>query len=135
MALPKMAYLFITESFPNALEEFYGGVSGSLYTCEGEFEYDPGAKIQVAVISGQEVAVKEADSIQNCYTRILEYERQGSLRINRFESLTGAQRESEHKMILSAIKRYDLLQGNHPMAPFAKEKFPGIWVEARRMFP
>ena len=113
-------------------EEFYGGVSGSIYTCDGDFEYDPNAKIKIAVVSKIDVMVKEADVVQDCYMRILEYEEQGLLHINRYETLTEQKREAEHRMILSAIKHHKLLHGSHPMAPFVKEKFPDIWEEARR---
>ena len=122
-----------TESFPNALSVFYGGVSGCIYTCEGEFEFDANANIKIAVISKQDVQVKEADNVPDCYTRILEYENQGLMHIRRYESLTDAQRESEHRMILSAIKHHNLLHRDHPMAPFVKEKFPDIWREAQGM--
>lgn len=121
-----------TESFPNALKEFYEGVSGSIYSCEGDFEYDADAKIRIAVVSKKDAIIKETDVVQNCYLRILEYEKQGLLHINRYETLTEEKRQSEHKMILSAIKRQSLLRGKHPMAPFVKEKFPDIWEEAIR---
>ena len=124
-----------TESFPNALREFYEGVSGAIYTCGGDFEYDPNAKIKIAVVSKNDVTVKETDTIQDCYSRILEYEKQGLLHINRYETLTEQKIESEHRMILNAIKHFNLLQGIHPMAPFVKEKFPDIWEEARKIAP
>ena len=79
-----------TESFPNALKEFYGGVSGSIYTCDGDFEYDANTKIKIAVVSKNDVTVKEYDIVQDCYTRILEYEEQGLLYINRYETLKWA---------------------------------------------
>ena len=46
--------------------------------------------------------------------------------------MTEQRRESERKMILSAIKYHKLLQGIHPMAQFVKQKFPDIWEEAWR---
>ncbi|MDD4496219.1 MAG: hypothetical protein PHV32_18075 [Eubacteriales bacterium] len=121
-----------TESFPDALKEFYEGVSGCIYSCEGVFEYDENAKIKVAVISQSDVMIQESDIVPDCYQRILEYEKQGLMYINRFETLTDQKRESERRMILSAIKHHKLLQGNHPMAPFVKEKFPDVWKEAQR---
>lgn len=120
-----------TESFPNALKEFYGGVSGYIYSCEGDFLYDVDAKIKVAVISKTDVIVQKTEIIQDCYLQILEYESQGLLHINRFETLSNEKRESEHKMIISEIKRNNLLNGKHPMASFVQEKFPEIWEEAK----
>ncbi len=109
-----------TESFPNALKEFYGGVSGAIYSCEGDFEYDANAKIKIAVVSKNNVMIKETDIVKDCYQRILEYEKQGLLYINRYENLTEEKVKAEHNMILFAIKRHKLLEGNHPMAPFVK---------------
>ncbi len=83
-------------------------------------------------MSKKDAIIKETDVVQNCYLRILEYEKQGLLHINRYETLTEEKRQSEHKMILSAIKRQGLLRGKHPMAPFVKEKFPDIWEEATK---
>ena len=120
-----------TESFPSALKEFYGGVAGSIYTCDGDFVYNPNVRIKIAVVSKNDVVVKDTDVVQNCYARILEYEEQGLLHINRYETLSEQKREAEHRMILSTIKQYKLLQGSHPMAPFVKEKFPEIWEEAK----
>ena len=104
-----------TESFPNALEEFYSGVSGVIYTCEDDFAYDAGTKIKMAVVSKKDVIVKESDIVEDCYLRIIEYEKQGLLHINRYETLTDAKREAEHNMILTAIKHHRSLHGNNPI--------------------
>lgn len=119
-----------TESFPNALHEFYGGLPGCVYTCEGDFEVDANAKIKVAVISRECVPVIETDIIPDAYERIMEYEEQGYMRISRYENLADEKRKAEHDMIISAIKRFNLRDGVHPLAPFVKEKFPEIWAEA-----
>jgi hypothetical protein len=120
-----------TESFPNALKEFYGGLSGAIYTCEGDFYYDEDAKIKIAVVSKTDVLVKEVEVVQDAYSRIIEYEEQGLLHINRYETLSERKRESEYRMILSTIEDLDLLRSNHPLAPFVREKFPAIWEEAK----
>lgn len=39
----------------------------------------------------------------------------------------------DKNMVLSAIKRLDLLKDEHPMSKFVSEKFPELWSEARRM--
>jgi len=123
-------HVFYTESFPNALEEFYGGVSGSIYTCEGEFEYDKNARIQVAVISRESVNIVEEDPVPEALERILEYERQGLLEIRRYESLTEEELAREKRMILSAIKR---ASAHTALVGFIKEKFPAIWAEGQEL--
>jgi len=118
-----------TESFPSALKEFYGGVSGCIYACEGNFEYNPDVKIKIAVVSQNEVPIREIDVVENCYDRIIEYENKGLIHIRRFGELTDAERDSERRMILSTIKRENLTSNdNHPMAAFVREKFSNILI-------
>lgn len=118
------------ESFANGLREFYSGVKGFIYTCDGPFQTDRNTKISPAVISKEPVPVLETDLVEDAYERILEYERDGLLIINRFETLSEAQRQKDQNMILQTIKNKNLLKGDHPMAAFVAEKFPDIWEEA-----
>ena len=69
------------ESFPGALEKFYGGVSGSIYVCEGKFK----SLARNIVVSHAPVAVLEEDFVPDALERILEYERQGLIEIRRGE--------------------------------------------------
>jgi hypothetical protein len=119
-------HVVYTESFPGALEEFYAGLAGSIYTCEGEFEYDKNARIQVAVILREPVKVIEEDFVPDALERILEYERQGLLELRRYEALTADELAREKRMIEAAIKR----EGAHAaLMAFIREKFPAIWME------
>lgn len=121
-------HVVYTESFPRALEEFYCGLAGSIYTCEGEFEYDKNARIQVAVISRKPVNIIEEDFVPDALERILAYEKLGLLEIRRFEALTEAQLASEKRMIASAIKREC---AHVALIEFIREKFPAIWAEGQ----
>ena len=118
-------HVVYTESFPRAMEEFYGGVAGSIYTCEGAFEFDENAKIKVAVVSRVPVTVLEEDPVPDALERILDYERQGLLELRRYETLSEEQLAAERRMILAAAKRSPA-----PTQAFIKEKFPDIWDEA-----
>ena len=71
--------IFYFEPYPGALEEFYGGVAGSIYTCKGIFKY----LAQNVFVSRKAVAVIEEEYVPDALTRIQEYERQGLLRICR----------------------------------------------------
>ena len=118
------------ESFQNGLREFYNGVKGFIYTCESHFETDENTTIRCAVVSKSPVLIQGADIVENAYERILQYERQGALRINHFENLSQEQIAKDKNMILGAIKRLELLKGEHPLSGFVKEKFPIYWQEA-----
>jgi len=123
-------HVVYTESFPNALEEFYGGLAGSIYTCEGKFEYDKNARIQAAVISRVPVNVIEEDFVPDALERILEYERQGLLEIRRYESLGEETLAGEKRMILSAMKRES---AHTALMEFIQEKFPVLWAEGQEL--
>ena len=119
-------HIVYRESFPGALEEFYGGVAGSIYTCEGSFVQDKNTRIQTAVISRESVPVMEEDFIPDALARILEYERQGLLEIRRYEALTEKELAMEEKMIAGAIRR---TKAGTPMGQFIQEKFPDLWAQ------
>jgi hypothetical protein len=118
------------ESFKDCLYEFYGGVKGYIYLCEGDFEKDDNTTIKHAVISKEPVKIQDVDVVENVYERILQYEKDGLLIINHFETLTDKQKVKDRNMILSAIKRFDLLKGEHPLSNFVHDKFPEIWKDA-----
>jgi len=118
------------ESFRGCLSEFYGGVKGYIYLCEGDFKADENTTIRHAVISEEEVAVKDVEVVEDAYERILRFEKEGSLIINHFETLFDEQKRRDRNMVLGAIKRLELLKGEHPLSEFVKEKFPALWNEA-----
>lgn len=122
--------LYYTESFPNNLREFYDGVKGYIYACEGDYSSDSGTGIRYAAISKEPVPVTGCDMVENAYERILQYESEGALILQRFEELTQKEHDMNRKMILNGIRRLNLLEGTHPLSPFVKEKFPDLWAES-----
>ena len=122
-----------TESFKGALVAFYEGVRGCIYTCDGDFTVDENTTIKHAVIARSAVAVSEIDFVEDAHERILQYEQEGLLRIHRFETLTDQQKEKNRNMILGAIKRFELLKGEHILSDFAAATFPELWREAHAL--
>lgn len=118
------------ESFKGCLREFYGGAKGYIYTCEGSFETDENTTIKHAVVSREPVKVRDVDIVEDAYERILHYEREGLMIINHFDTLSEEQKRKDRNMVLGAIKRLDLLKGEHPLSGFVAEKFPELWEEA-----
>lgn len=96
------------ESFKHGLYEFYNGVKGYLYTCEADFDVDDNTAIPCAVISKHPVPIKEVDIVENAYERILEYEAQGQIKINHFETLSEHQIKKDRRMVIGEIKRLEL---------------------------
>jgi hypothetical protein len=73
--------------------------------------------------------VQDADIVDDAYERILQYEREGLIIINRYEDLSDEQKRKDRNMIISAINRLELLKGEHPLSGFVSAKFPDIWDE------
>jgi len=121
------------ESFPGALLEFYGGVSGCIYACEGEFADGRESGIPHTYLSERPVPVAGCEHVPDAYEKILSYEREGRLAVNRFEALSDKRKEADERMILGAIRRLNLLAGKHPLSGFVMEKFPQLWEKASGM--
>ena len=121
------------ESFKNGLFELYNGVKGYIYTCDANFETDENTTIKHAVISKEPVEIQGIDVVENAYERILRYGFEGKLIINRYEMLSDEQRRKDRNMVFNAIKRLELLKGEHPLSGFVSEKFPEVWDEALLM--
>lgn len=119
------------ESFPNSLKEFYDGVKGYIYTCDGDYSKNNKTGIRCAAVSEKPVPIIDCEVVENAYEKFLEYEKEGSIIINRFESLTQEQHESNKKMVLGAIKGLNLLDGTHPLSSFVNEKFPELWMQSK----
>lgn len=115
------------ESFPDSLKEFYGGVKGYIYICEGDFIEEEGIGIKYAAMSRDPVSVVDCQVVENAYELFLQYEQEGTFIINWYENLTSEQHENNRKMVMSAIKRLNLLEGKHPMSGFVQKTFPELW--------
>ena len=84
----KEKLLTIDEYYPNALEENFGDVSGYIY----EIEADPNSlcenKIPFVYSTNQPQKVVKSTYVPNALDLVLEFEQQGLIRINRFETLS-----------------------------------------------
>jgi len=80
----KDGHIVYLEPYPNALEKLYGGIAGSIYTCEGKYKHYGNRDV---LISHKPVAIIEEEPVPNALKRILEYERQGLLEIRRCEAM------------------------------------------------
>ena len=121
-----------TEFFKDSLLEFYSGVKGYIYKCDAEFYSDESTNISCAVISRDPVYIQDVDVVNDAYERILQYEQQGLLVINRYNTLSEEQKKRHKRLIIDTINKYDLLKYEHPLSSVISKKFPEIWEEAIR---
>ena len=82
-------------------------------------------------MSYEPVPIKECETVENAYEKILSYAHSGDIIIRRYEDLTEREHDSNRKMILGAINWLNLLNGKHPLSPFVKSHFPELWKEAK----
>ena len=125
--------LIYTESHPNALEEFYRDAKGYIYTCDvAESDIlENKTGIRIAVAAKGEQKVLECEAVDDAYQKILEYEKAGEIIIRKYGELTPKEHKNNENMILSGIKRLDLLKGEHPLSSFVSYKFPELWERAK----
>jgi hypothetical protein len=118
----------ITESFENALFEFYNGVDGYIYAVNGSFEENESVGIKYTKISKEPVDIIESYYIENVYIRLLEYEKAKDLIIRRYNELTERDIEIRARIVKEEIRQYNLKEDKENLlSQFIKEKFPEIW--------
>ena len=92
------------ELFDNCLSEFYNGVNGYIYICDADFETDENTEFPNIVISIIPVDIRDIDIVENAYERILQYERDGMMIINRYENRSDEQKQNDKNIISGVIK-------------------------------
>lgn len=117
------------ELYPNALREVSEGVSGCIYTVRvSEEKVIPFGNIPCARLSTVPVAVSESLPVDNAYELFKEYERQGKMKIGRFEDKSPREMEMFYKMIVGYMREKSM--HNTPdcsYARFVRGKFPTVW--------
>ncbi|HIZ20005.1 MAG TPA: hypothetical protein H9674_04010 [Firmicutes bacterium] len=121
-----------TESFPGQLRRFYHGLSGYLYTCEGDFSSDNPTGIPVAAVSEKPVPVSGCERVTDALVLLQACAAQGSLRLRYYEELTPEEKQGQRRMIAEEIRRLRLWQERSPLAEFIKGTFPSVWEETLR---
>ena len=118
----------IEEYYPNATIETYSGKSGYIYLCEKPKSISNPTKIPTVFVTQEPVKTIEEIFIKDVYQEMLKYEKQGLLKINRFENNSDKFNEHILGMIKEDIHKYDLLKNvNHPYGVFLRAKFPVLF--------
>ena len=123
--------LIFQEMFSGALEYFYKGVSGYIYTCQGDFPMDSRVQIPFCTASDTTVPVTEYEYIEDVYAQIMRYQERGTFVYEKYESLPQWRIDIIRGTILRFIHRNQLLiKREHAASRFVMEKFPQYWKEA-----
>jgi hypothetical protein len=124
--------LVFQEMFSGALEYFYKGLSGWIYQCEGDFEYNKDAGVFTTATSAISVPIASAEYIEDVYEHILSYMEQGKFIREKFENLRPYRHDIIRGIIYRSIKSDDLFNNpDHPNFKFIPEKYPQYWKEAK----
>lgn len=128
----KSGNIYYMEHFPHALAALYAGKSASLYVCEHKkwFETTP---IPNEYTSQDPVDVAEEILIPDAYSALLEQERNGTLRILRYEELSEAQLEWIGRVEKEVILEKGLLETpDSAFARYLREHYPKSWESAEK---
>jgi len=127
--------LVFQEMFSGALEYFYKGLSGWIYECEGEFQYNNEAGVFTTATSATPVHIASAEFVKDVYEHILSYADQGKFIYEKFEDLRPYRHDIIRGIIYRSIKKDDLF--NNPTNPnykFIPDKYPQYWKEAKVLY-
>lgn len=102
----KEGKLFYDEYFENQLEEIYAGQRGYVYECEGE--YPRMERMPWVYLSEQAVPIAKCSEIPDIYQRLLQYEREGLLTIQRWKEVPQKQREIWENVVRRSLEKTDL---------------------------
>ena len=119
----KVTYI---EYFPGALAEFYGCVSGYLYSCEGDFPLNDKQGLASGVVG--DVPLDACETMTDVLCELLALERAGELEIRRYEALSRADCAYVRDTVNRLIANLDL--NKHPENPyhaFVRDRFPDAW--------
>ena len=120
--------LYYDEYFENQLEKIYAGQTGYVYECEGK--YPQMEKMPWVYLSEEKVPVVNCVEIPNIYEKLLQYEREGILKVQRWHEVSVKQREVWEKVVKRSLAKTDLTT---PMGmeylEYIKKHFKNIAIE------
>jgi hypothetical protein len=117
-----------TEYYANAMADVYGGKAGYLYECIKVDNIENPTDINCAYVCKENVPIDKCIEVIDIYENFLDYEKQGKLIIQRYETLSQKMLSFINVAVQSEIKENRLK--NRPdlgYSLFLKSRFPNIW--------
>ena len=87
------------EYCPNLFYESYFGVSGYIYKIESNQGITKLKEIRNVYVSKNKVTPEEVEFIENVYDEMIKTEREGKIKIFRYEDISNERKEKNNKMI------------------------------------
>lgn len=116
----KNGKIVIEEYYPKALYETYAGVTGYIYSVSNNENLYTKLEIPDCIVSEKPVRIDSMEYIEDAYEEILQAEREGKLKIVRYQECIGKRKEWLQKIIKAEYESAD----NHPeYRYFLKGKF------------
>lgn len=117
------------ELYSNALREVSEGVSGCIYTVRvSESDVLPFKNIPCARLSTVPLAVSDQIIVDDAYELFKKYERQGKMKIGRYEDKSQRELEMFDKMIIAYMREKSMQSApDCSYARFVREKLPNVW--------
>lgn len=119
-----------TEYYKDGLKDIYENKTGYIYECENTGFTDNPTNIKVALVSEKEVPIINCIKVDNVYDKLLQYEKEGKLVIQRYGSLNEKQLNNIGSMVINEINEFNLVNNFNEYSAFIKARFPEIWDRA-----
>ncbi|HEY5523922.1 MAG TPA: hypothetical protein VIK26_01150 [Clostridium sp.] len=117
-----------TEYYPNAMADVYSGKTGYLYECSKVDNIQNPTNINCAYVCETPMLIDKCTVFKNIYENFLEYEKQGKLIIQRYETLSLKKLSFINKVVQSEITDNNLKSNpNVDYSLFLKKHFPETW--------
>lgn len=118
------------ELYPHALREVSGGVSGCIYAVEAdESQVIPFPNIPVARLATQPVRVTGCVMVPDAYALLMEYVRQGRLKIDAYADKTPEQLDWWYNVLCGELERKNMKDmPDCAYARFVQKKLPAVWA-------
>lgn len=121
-----------TEYYPNAMADVYSGKTGYLYECSNVCNIQNPTNINCAYVCEEPVSIDKCTEFKDIYENFLEYEKQGKLIIQRYETLSSKMLSFINTTVQSEIKENNLKdKPDLSYSVFLKNHFPSIWDDTK----
>jgi hypothetical protein len=107
-------------------------VSGYIYHCTGEYDYEKNAGVFTCATSKEPVPVADFEFVEDVYERIMSYEKQGTFKYERYEDLPQWRHDVIRGHVIRGIKKVIGLTTNRVRSSdFIKRNGPNTCVKRK----
>lgn len=119
-------YIHYYEQFPDQLRKLYQGTSGYLYICKKESHFEK-TNTRDVWVSKIPVAVERVEYLADVYNEILTCEKEGVVKVIRYETLTDENKQDIYEMMVHSIYKNNRTFKDTKKSAFYRDNFPEAW--------